>query len=78
MVVVLSPTQLIAHLLANAPAKLRRDVLLEAKAANQRILQHLNDEQLLSEEQGWADYWRSRHTRTTDTLAAIEQALATC
>jgi len=78
MVVLLTPTQLIDHLLVAAPVHQWAQVLGLAQQANQRLLQQLNDERLQSEEQGWADHWHSRHERTTQTLAAIQQALATC
>lgn len=78
MAQLLTPAQLIDNLLANAPLRQRTQVLGLAKTANQRMLQQLQDEQLMSEENGWADDWKNRHARTTETLAEIERALATC
>jgi hypothetical protein len=43
-----------------------------------RQVQRLADERLHAEESGWTDHWLAQHTRATDTLAVIEQALATC
>ena len=78
MAQVLTPAQLIENLILNTPLRRRSQVLNDAKTANQQMLRQLDDERLLSEEDGWADHWRTRYTRTTDTLAVIEQALATC
>ena len=78
MAQLLTPAQLIDHLVATAPVSQRAQVLGLAQAANQQMLRQLEAERLKSEEIGWADHWRTRYTRTTDTLAAIKQALATC
>jgi uncharacterized membrane protein YccC len=74
----MTPAQLINNLLANADARQRAQVLGLAKTANQRMLKQLQDEQLMSEENGWADDWTNRFNRTSETLAEIERALATC
>lgn len=73
-----NPAQLINALLANASYSLRLRVLCQAKEANEKQLKLLADMRLATVEQGWEDYWKERHIRTTQTLAAIEQALATC
>jgi hypothetical protein len=78
MAQLLSPTELINNLLASAPLLQRQSVLTRAKQANEQMLKQLADERLQVEESGWLDHWQTRHTRTTETLAAIEQALATC
>ena len=74
----LTPAQLIQNLLGNSPADHRATVLRLALWANERQLARLDDEHLQATEKGWEDYWQERHTRTTETLAEIKQALATC
>lgn len=78
MAQLLSPQQLIDHVLDSVPTSERWAVLTRAKQTNEQLLQQLADERLAAEEHGWADHWQTRHTRTTDTLAIITQALATC
>ncbi|WP_151087356.1 hypothetical protein [Hymenobacter baengnokdamensis] len=78
MATLLSPPQLIEALLRDCPAHSRRATLEMAQEANQRILKQLDEQRLPAIEQGWDDNWHERHTRTTETLAHIEQALATC
>lgn len=74
----LTPTQLIEKLLKNASYSLRVDVLCRAKQANEKRLKLLADMRLACIEQGWEDYWKEKHERTSETLAEIERALATC
>jgi hypothetical protein len=78
MLTLFSPAQLIKNLLDNSPMQFRAAVLERARDANQRQLKQLEDERLQASEKGWEDYWKERHTRTTETLAEIERALATC
>lgn len=72
------PTQLIHNLLKNASLSQRIALLLRAKQANEKQLQQLTAFRLACIEHGWDDYWVMNHERTAETLAAIEQALATC
>jgi hypothetical protein len=74
----LSPAQLIDNLLKNASYSLRVQLLCRAKEANERQLKLLAEMRLAAVEQGWEDYLKERHIRTSETLAAIERALATC
>lgn len=74
----LSTAQLIVHVLRHASPSQRLALLVRAKEATEKQLTMLRAFRLACIEQGWEDYWRERHERTTDTLAAIEQALATC
>lgn len=78
MYALLTPAQLIDNLLKNASYSLRVDVLCRAKEANEKRLKMLTEFRLACMEQGWDDYWVQKHERTTETLAEIERALATC
>lgn len=78
MLTLLSPAQLIANLLQHASLSQRVAVLCRAKEANEKMLAKLTDFRLACIEQGWDDYWQAKHERTTETLAEIERALATC
>jgi hypothetical protein len=74
----LTTVQLIQHVLRHASPSQRLALLMRAKEALTKHLRLLADFRLACSEQGWEDYWRERHVRTTENLAAIEQALATC
>lgn len=74
----LSPAQLIETLLRSAPPAYRSQVLHRARYANRTLLDQLQVEKLHQTESGWADHWQQRFERTTQTLAEIERALATC
>jgi hypothetical protein len=78
MVQSLAPAQLIASILQRAERSQHAELLQRAQVANQRMLQALEDERLHQEETGWLDHWNSRYQRTTETLAEIQRALATC
>jgi hypothetical protein len=78
MNLLLSPAQLIDNLLKNASYSLRVQVLCRAKAAREKELKLLADMRLATIEAGWEDYWKEQHIRTSEALAAIERALATC
>jgi hypothetical protein len=78
MNLLLSPAQLIDTLLKNASYSQRMQLLCRAKAAREKELKLLADMRLATVEQGWDDYWKEQHIRTSETLAAIERALATC
>jgi len=73
-----SPTELINRLVADSQGLERVAVLNLARKAVERQVQRLADERLQAEESGWVDHWQAQHTRATDTLAVIQQALATC
>lgn len=73
-----SPAQLIENLLKNAEPEHRDWLLRRAHQANKQRLVRQTTERLALEEAGWGDYWQFCHRHTTETLAAIEQALATC
>ncbi len=72
------PAQLINNLLKHASLSQRMALLLRAREANAKQLEQLTAFRLACIEHGWDDYWVLNHERTTETLAAIEQALATC
>jgi hypothetical protein len=72
------PAQLINNLLKNASLSQRIALLMRAKEANEKQLQQLTAFRLACLEHGWDDNWVLNHERTAETLAAIEQALATC
>lgn len=72
------PAQLIDRLLKEASLSQRIALLVRAKQANEKQLQQLTAFRLACIEHGWDDYWVLLHERTTENLAAIEQALATC
>ncbi len=74
----LPTAQLIQHVLRHASPSQRIALLLRAQEALAKQLRLLADFRLACVEQGWEDSWRERHERTTENLAAIEQALATC
>ena len=74
----LTPAQLIQNLLENSTPQLRTQVLERAKTANELHLFRLEEEHMAASERGWEDHWKERYTRTTDTLAEIKRALATC
>jgi len=72
------PAQLINHLLRDASYSQRIALLCRAKQANEKRLKLLTAFRLACIEQGWDDFWVLEHERTAETLAAIEQELATC
>jgi hypothetical protein len=72
------PAQLLDNLLKHASYSQRIALLLRAKEANEKQLQQLTAFRLACIEHGWDDYWLVNHERASETLAAIEQALATC
>lgn len=78
MLPLLSPAQLLDKVLQQAPASQRARLLVLARKANQQRLQQLEDTRLGFVEQSREDEWQQQHQRATDTLAAIEQVLATC
>ena len=51
---------------------------MRAREANKKQLDLLTSFRLACIEHGWEDYWVHNHERISETLAAIEQELATC